>query len=199
KRYIVETTGGGVAFFDYDQDGWLDIFLVNGSTLEGAPSGATNHLYRNKGDGTFEDVTQRAGLDKSGWGQGVCAGDYDNDGYTDLFVTYWGQNVLYHNNGDGSFTDVTEAAGLKLSRARWSSGCAFLDYDRDGLLDLFVSNYIDFDLKTASLPGSSPFCRFLGLAVNCGPRGLSGESNLLFHNRGNGRFEDVSGKAGIAK
>ncbi len=198
KRYIVETTGGGVAFFDYDNDGWADIFLVNGSRLGGAPPDATNHLYRNKGDGTFEDVTRRAGLEKSGWGQGVCAGDYDNNGHTDLFVTYWGHNVLYRNNGNGTFTDVTEAAGVKLSRPRWSSGCAFLDYDRDGLLDLFVSNYIDFDLKTAPLPGTSQFCRFLGLPVNCGPRGLPGESNLLFHNRGNGRFEDVSEKSDIA-
>src|SRR5205823_3430125 len=129
NTYILETTGGGVAFFDYDNDGWLDIFLVNGTTLENQPLGATSHLYRNKRDGTFEDVTRRAGLERSGWGQGVCAGDYDNDGHTDLFVTYWGYNVLYGNNGDGTFTDVTAAAGLRGSRARWGSGCAFLDYD----------------------------------------------------------------------
>ncbi|MBI3646251.1 MAG: CRTAC1 family protein [Acidobacteriales bacterium] len=199
KRYIVETTGGGVAFLDYDNDGWLDIFLANGSSFNGASATATNHLYRNNHDGTFTDVTRRAGLDKPGWGQGVCAGDYDNDGNTDLFVTYWGRNVLYRNNGDGTFTDVTEAAGLKKSRPRWGSGCAFLDYDRDGLLDLFVSNYVDFDLKTAPDPGSSNFCRYRGLAVNCGPRGLPGESNLLFRNMGHGRFGDVSEKAGIAR
>ena len=145
KRYIVETTGGGVAFVDYDADGWLDIFLVNGSRLQPNVT-ATNHLYRNNHDGTFTDVTKRAGLERSGWGQGVCTGDYDNDGHTDLFVTYWGRNVLYRNTGAGAFSDQTETAGLRGSRDRWGSGCAFLDYDRDGLLDLFVSNYIDFNL-----------------------------------------------------
>lgn len=198
KRYILETTGGGAAFFDYDNDGWLDIFLVNGSSFGGRVS-STNHLYRNNRDGTFQDVTARARLERSGWGQGVCAGDYDNDGNTDLFVTYWGQNVLYRNNGDGTFTDVTEAAGLKGSRVRWGSGCAFIDYDRDGLLDLFVSNYIDFDPKTTPEPGSGPTCLYRGLAVSCGPRGLKGETNLLFHNQGRGRFEDVSERSGISK
>jgi hypothetical protein len=198
KRYILETTGGGAAFFDYDNDGWLDIFLVNGSSFEGRVA-ATNHLYRNNRDRTFQDVTARAGLEKSGWGQGVCAGDYDNDGNTDLFVTYWGQNVLYRNNGDGTFADITQAAGLKGSRVRWGSGCAFVDYDRDGRLDLFVSNYIDFDPKTTPEPGSGPTCLYRGLAVNCGPRGLRGETNLLFHNQGEGRFEDVSEKSGISK
>ncbi len=198
KRYILETTGGGAAFFDYDNDGWLDIFLVNGASFEGR-SAATNHLYHNKRDGTFQDVTARAGLQKSGWGQAVCAGDYDNDGHTDLLVTYWGHNALYRNNGDGTFADVTEAAGLKGSRVRWGSGCAFLDYDRDGLLDLFVSNYVDFDPKTAPEPGSGPTCQYRGLAVNCGPRGLRGESNLLFRNEGHGRFRDVSEESGISK
>jgi enediyne biosynthesis protein E4 len=197
KRYIVETTGGGVAFVDYDRDGWVDIFLVNGSRFE-AGVNATNHLYRNNRDGTFTDVTKHAGLERSGWGQGVCAGDYDNDGHTDLFVTYWGRNVLYRNTGEGTFSDQTEASGLRASRERWGSGCAFFDYDRDGLLDLFVSNYIDFDLKTAPQPGSGPHCRYMGLAVNCGPRGLKGESNLLFHNEG-GKFVDVSAKSGISK
>jgi hypothetical protein len=198
KRYIPETTGGGVAFFDYDNDGWLDIFLVNGSRI-GERVSATNRLYRNGRDGTFADVTADAGLKRSGWGQGVCAGDFDNDGHTDLFVTYWGRNVLYRNTGDGKFLDVTAAAGLNAGRDRWGSGCAFLDYDRDGLLDLFVSNYIDFDLKTAPEPGSGPTCRYAGIAVNCGPRGLKGESNLLFRNKGGGKFEDVSEKSGIAK
>ena len=199
KRYIVETTGGGAAFLDYDNDGWLDIFLVNGSRLEGPPAGTTNYLYRNKAGGAFQDVTRRAGLQRSGWGQAVCAGDYDNDGHTDLFLTYWGHNALYRNQGDGTFTDATEAAGLKSGRPRWGSGCAFLDYDRDGWLDLFVSNYIDFDPESTPEPGQGPHCRYRGLAVNCGPRGLPGESNLLFRNRGRGRFEDASEKAGIAK
>jgi enediyne biosynthesis protein E4 len=198
KRYILETTGGGAAFFDYDNDGWLDIFLVNGSSFEGRVA-ATNHLYRNNRDRTFQDVTARAGLERSGWGQGVCAGDYDNDGNTDLFVTYWGQNVLHRNNGDGTFADITQAAGLKGSRVRWGSGCAFVDYDRDGRLDLFVSNYIDFDPKTTPEPGSGPTCLYRGLAVNCGPRGLKGETNLLFHNQGEGRFEDVSERSGISR
>jgi hypothetical protein len=198
KRYILETTGGGVAFFDYDNDGWLDIFLVNGSRL-GEPVAATHHLYRNNRDGAFRDVTRPAGLDKSAWGQGVCAGDYDNDGHTDLFVTSWGRNALYRNNGDGTFSDSAEAAGLAGPRRRWGSGCAFLDYDRDGRLDLFVSNYVDFDPLTAPEPGSGPTCRYRGLAVNCGPRGLKGESNLLYHNEGHGRFQDVSEKAGISR
>ena len=198
KRYIVETTGGGVAFVDYDNDGWIDIFLVNGSRFETSVT-ATNHLYRNNRDGTFTDVTKSAGVAKSGWGQGVCAGDYDNDGHTDLFVTYWGRNVLYRNTGQGTFSDRTEAAGLRGTRDRWGSGCAFLDYDRDGLLDLFVSNYIDFDVKTAPEPGSGANCRYMDLAVNCGPRGLKGESNLLFHNEGGGKFADVSDKAGVSK
>ena len=197
KRYIVETTGGGVAFIDYDNDGWIDIFLVNGSRF-GERVSATNHLYRNNRNGTFTDVTKAAGVERSGWGQGVCAGDYDNDGQADLFVTYWGRNVLYRNTGSGRFADVTEAAGLRGARDRWGSGCAFLDYDRDGQLDLFVSNYIDFDLNAAPEPGSGPNCRYMGLAVNCGPRGLKGENNLLFHNEG-GKFVDVSAKSGISK
>ena len=201
KKYIVETTGGGVAFVDYDSDGWPDIFLVNGSRLEGfgVQAPPTNKLYRNKHDGTFEDVTGRAGLEHSGWGQGVCAGDFDNDGHIDLLVTYWGQNVLYRSDGRGAFRDVTAAAGLKSPRVRWGSGCAFIDYDRDGHLDLFVANYVDFDPATAPDPGVNPRCQFKGLAVNCGPRGLKGESNLLFHNNGDGTFTDVSEKAGIAK
>src|SRR5438132_9045928 len=148
NKYLLETTGTGVAFIDIDNDGWLDLFFVNGSTLEGFPpeKAPTNHLYRNKGDGTFEDVTVKAGLAASGWGQGACVGDYDADGYDDLFVSYWGQNRLYRNRGNGTFEDVTRAAGLMNApgaRPRWGTGCAFLDYDRDGRLDLFVANYID--------------------------------------------------------
>ena len=147
NKYLLETTGCGVAVFDFDGDGWLDVFLVNGSVLEGFPSGGapTAHLYRNRHDGTFEDVTAASGLTQHGWGQAACAGDYDNDGHDDLFVTYWGQNRLFHNRGDRTFEDVTERAGLKSSKPRWGAGCAFLDYDRDGRLDLFAANYIDFD------------------------------------------------------
>jgi hypothetical protein len=201
KKFIIETTGGGVAFFDFDNDGWLDIFLVNGSRLEdlGADPKPTNHLYRNNRNGTFSDVTTQAGLAKSGWGQGVCAGDYDNDGNTDLFVTYWGHNVLYHNNGNGTFTDVTDKAGISQARTRWGTGCAFLDYDKDGFVDLFVANYVDFDLATASPPGSDALCVYRGLPVNCGPRGLKGESNLLYHNNGDGTFRDVSEASGVSK
>ncbi len=201
NKYITETTGGGVAFVDYDNDGWPDIFVVNGSRREGfgnSPS-PTNKLYRNKHDGTFEDVTEKAGLARSGWGQGVCAGDFDNDGQVDLFVTYWGHNVLYRNNGDGTFRDVTAAAGFPSSGTRWGSGCAFLDYDRDGHLDLFVSNYVNFDPNTAPEPGTNARCQFKGISVNCGPRGLPGESNLLFHNNGDGTFTDVSQKSGIGR
>ncbi len=200
NKYLLETTGCGVALLDYDGDGRLDIFLVNGTTLEGFPPGQqpTNHLYRNKGDGTFEDVTKKAGLAESGWGQGACAGDYDNDGHVDLFVSYWGQNHLYHNRGDGTFEDVTVRAGLRNTRARWGTGCAFLDYNRDGRLDLFVANYIDMDLKTTPTPDSG-LCRYKGVPVACGPPGLTGGKNVLYRNKGDGTFEDVSDAAGITK
>jgi hypothetical protein len=200
NRYLLETTGCGVAFLDYDDDGWLDVFLVNGTTLEGFPKGRepTNHLYRNRGDGTFEDVTRKAGLAESGWGQGVCAGDYDNDGHVDLFVSYYGQNHLYRNRGDGAFEDVTAKAGLLSKRLRWNTGCAFLDYDRDARLDLLVANYIDLDLATAPTPDSG-LCRYKGVKVACGPPGLPGGKNVLYRNKGDGTFEDVSDKAGITR
>ena len=198
NKYILESTGCGAAFFDYDQDGWLDIFLVNGSTLDVKPAGATNRLYRNNRDGTFVDVTEKAGLAQSGWGQAVCIGDYDNDGYDDLFITYWGRNHLHHNNGDGTFSDVTEQAGLVSRDVRWGSGCAFVDYDRDGRLDLFVANYIDFDQKAAPLPGTGS-CVYQGLPVSCGPRGLPKSRNLLFQNNGDGTFTDVTNESGIGK
>jgi hypothetical protein len=200
NKYLLETTGCGVAFYDYDNDGWLDIFLVNGTRLEGFPAGQepTNHLFKNNRDGTLTDVTAKAGLLHSGWGQGVCVGDYDNDGFDDLFVTYFGKNILYHNNGNGTFSDVSEKAGVAGSGKRWNTGCAFVDYDRDGHLDLFVANYIDLDLKTAPVPESGP-CLYKGIMVACGPPGLNGGKNILYHNNGDGTFTDVSEKAGILK
>jgi len=202
KQYILEETGCGVALFDYDNDGWLDIFMVNGTRLEGISSQkqATNFLFHNNRDGTFTDVTEKAGLARSGWGQGCCIGDYDNDGYDDLVVTYWGRIVLYHNNGDGTFTDVTEKTGLtqKEPQPRWNTGCCFLDYDRDGHLDLFVANYVNFDQHATPPPGSNQYCNYFGLSVGCGPQGMGGGTNILYHNRGNGTFEDVSVPSGIA-
>jgi hypothetical protein len=198
KKYIIETTGTGVAIFDYDNDGWPDIFLVNGTRLEGLPSGAapSNHLYRNNHDGTFTDVTVETGLTATGWGQGVCVGDYDNDGWEDLYVTYYGKNRLYHNQG-GVFTEVAEKAGVAGSGKAWGSGCAFVDYDRDGKLDLIVTNYVDFDLSTAPAPGQRATCLWKGVPVMCGPRGLPGAKNILYHNKGDGTFEGVTTKAHI--
>ena len=199
KKYIIETTGTGVAIFDYDNDGWPDIFIVNGTKLEGfAPGQApTNHLYHNNHDGTFSDVTEKAGLAHTGWGQGVCVGDYDNDGFEDLYVTYYGKNILYHNNGNGTFTDVSEKAGVAGNGKTWGTGCAFVDYDRDGKLDLMVANYVDYDSATALAPGERPSCMWKGVPVMCGPRGLPWSKNILYHNLGNGTFEDVTKKAKI--
>jgi hypothetical protein len=201
KKYIMETTGSGVAFFDYDNDGWLDIFLVNGSSFDASVVGQhhSNKLFRNNRDGTFTDVTEKAGLTRCGWGQGVCVGDYDNDGFDDLFVTYWGEDVLYHNNGDGTFTEAGRKANVAGDPARWSTGCAFLDYDRDGKLDLFVTHYVDFSLQNALTPGANPYCIYRGLPVNCGPRGLIGETATLYHNNGDGTFTNVSERAGILR
>jgi enediyne biosynthesis protein E4 len=197
--YIVESIGGGCAFFDYDNDGWMDIFLVCGSRLAGPPPGATNRLYKNNRDGTFTDVTEKAGLHSVGWGNGVCVGDYNNDGYEDLFCTYFGQNKLYRNNGDGTFTDVTREAGLLDKETRFGTGCTFLDYDRDGFLDLFVANYVEFDLDHAPKPSIlSPTCSYEGLPVLCGPRGLKAGYHSLYHNNGDGTFTDVSKQSGIA-
>ena len=203
NRYLLETTGCGVAWFDYDGDDWIDLFLVNGSRLEGFPKGQEpqSSMWKNNRDGTFTDVTASTGLHRAGWGQGCCVGDYDNDGNNDLFVSYYGQNVLWRNNGNGTFTDVTAKAGLLQKpnangAPRWNSGCAFLDYDRDGHLDLFVGNYIDFDPKTAPLPEAAG-CAYKGIQVACGPPGLDGGKNILYRNNGNGTFTDVSEKSGI--
>jgi enediyne biosynthesis protein E4 len=201
KRYILETTGGGVAVVDFDEDGWPDLFFVNGARLapssgDGAP---VSHLYRNSHDGTFADVTERAGLSARGWGQAVCAGDYDNDGHVDLFVTYYGQQVLYRNNGDGTFSDVTRAAGLMQSKPRWNTGCAFFDFNRDGRLDLFVSAYVDYGDAMRFAPGSRENCFWKGLSVMCGPHGLTGSHNALYRANADGTFSDVSESAGITK
>src|SRR5215831_9022845 len=189
KKYIIETTGTGVAIFDYDNDGWPDIFLVNGTTLEGFPSGQapTNHLYRNNHDGTFTDVTAKAGLAATGWGQGACVGDYDNDGWEDLYVTYYGRNRLYHND-HGVFREVAEKAGVAGNGKAWGTGCAFVDYNRDGKLDLMVANYVDFDPATTPVPGEGSSCKWKGVPVMCGPRGLRGSKNILYENRGDGTF-----------
>ena len=199
KKYIIETTGTGVAIFDYDNDGWPDIFVVNGTTLEASATGKgpASHLYHNNHDGTFTDVTAKSGLTHTGWGQGVCVGDYDNDGFEDLYVTYYGKNVLYHNNGNGTFTEVGEKAHVAGSGKAWGTGCAFVDYDRDGKLDLIVANYVDYDSATALAPGERPACMWKGVPVMCGPRGLPWAKNILYHNLGNGRFEDVTAKAHI--
>jgi enediyne biosynthesis protein E4 len=200
KKYIIETTGTGVAIFDYDNDGWPDVFVVNGTTLDPLAKGTaapTNHLYHNNHDGTFTDVTAKAGLAHTGWGQGVCVGDYDNDGNQDLFVTYYGKNALYHNNGNGTFTDVSDKSQVAGTGSAWSTGCAFVDYDRDGKLDIFVATYVDFNVKTAPAPGERASCMWKGVPVMCGPRGLPWGKNILYHNNGDGTFEDVTAKAKI--
>ena len=198
KKYIVETTGTGVAVFDYDNDGWPDIFFVNGTTLEGFPQGKapTNHLYRNNHDGTFTDITEKAGLIANGWGQGVCVGDYDNDGWEDLYVTYYGKNRLYHNQ-KGVFSEISNQAGVAGTGKAWGSGCAFVDYDRDGFLDLVVADYVNFNVSTAPGPGERASCIWKGAPVMCGPRGLPAAKNILYHNRRDGTFEDVTTKAHI--
>ena len=188
KKWLVETTGSGVAWVDYDNDGLLDAVVVSGP---GAPS----RLYRNAGGGKF--VAAALGP-RDGWGQGVCAGDYDNDGFTDLVVTYWGQNALYRNMGGKRFEDVAAKAGLKQDRVRWNTGCAFLDYDNDGDLDLFVANYLQFDFGTTPKPGDNPYCFYRNVPVACGPRGLPFDRNLLYRNNGDGTFTDVSVASGIA-
>jgi enediyne biosynthesis protein E4 len=208
KRFIIETNGAGVALVDVDSDGWLDAFVLSGTRLNdagrqdaefAARDAPTNRLYRNLRNGKFEEVTDRAGLRRTGWASSVCAGDYDNDGWIDLFVTYFGSNVLYHNLGNGRFEDATRAAGMAANTARWGSGCTFIDIDRDGRLDLFVANYLRFDLQTAPDPGSGANCTWKGVPVNCGPKGLPTDTNLLYHNDGHGAFSDISERSGIAR
>lgn len=198
KKYIVESMSGGVALFDYDNDGWLDIYFTNALTVEtaGDPRSSRSALYHNNRDGTFTDVTEKSGLAFPGWAMGVVAADFDGDGFQDLYVTCLGPNRLYHNNGDGTFTDVTAKAGVDDSR--WSTGAAFGDYDRDGWLDLFVANYVDFRLSDLPKFGQGKFCNYHGIAVQCGPRGLKGAGDSLFHNNGNGTFSDLSKKAGVS-
>ena len=201
KQLLLEEMGGGAAFFDYDNDGWLDIFLVNGTSLDPAvrERNPASYLFHNNRDGTFTDVSQQAGLIHSGWGQGCCVGDYDNDGFDDLFVSYFGRNVLYHNNGNGTFTDVSEKAGVTGSTDRWGAGCCFLDYDRDGHLDLFVANYVSYDPARAPKPGEAMYCLYNNIPVPCGPQGFTGGTNILYRNRGDGAFVDVSEESGITR
>jgi hypothetical protein len=205
KKYIIEATGSGVGIIDYDRDGWPDIFLVNGRLLPvSAAKGVkeaepTSHLFRNNHDGSFTDVTAKAGLTGSGWGQGVCVGDYDNDGADDMYVTQYGKNRMYHNEKNGSFKEVADFAGVAGSGQEWGTGCAFVDYDRDGKLDLMVANYVHFDLAKTPVPGEAAGCMWKGTPVMCGPRGLESAPNILYHNVGGGRFEDVSARSGIQK
>jgi hypothetical protein len=191
KQYIIETTGSGIAFIDYDNDGLPDLFVLSGK-------GGTNRMYHNEGHGRFRDATADLGLQSDGWAQGVCAGDYDNDGYTDLFVTYWGGNRLYRNVAGQRFEDVTQKARLTQDRVRYNTGCAFVDIDNDGRLDLFVSNYLKFDPAITPQPGANPYCFYRGIAVNCGPRGLPFDRNILYRNNGDGTFSDISEESGIA-
>jgi hypothetical protein len=197
--YITEVMTGGAAFIDYDNNGWMDVLVLSGSRFGDPPPDSSNRLYHNNRDGTFTDVTQKAGLFRTGFAYGVTAGDYNNDGFEDLFITYWGQSVLYRNNGDGTFTDVTRESGLLSAASRFGAGCAFLDYNRDGRLDLFVSNYVTFDQKSVPRPTDTGACNYMGVAVNCGPRGLPYGHHSLYRNNGDGTFTDVSGESGIAK
>jgi enediyne biosynthesis protein E4 len=198
KSYIIEVVGAGIAFLDYDNDGWLDVFVLSGTRLQNPPADATNRLYKNNRDGTFSDVTEKAGLSRTGWASAVTIGDYDNDGFDDLFITYYGHHVLYRNNGNGTFSDVTAKAGLQQDAVRYGSGCTWVDFDRDGHLDLFVATYLDTTLEKLPKPGENPDCRWKGVPVNCGPRGLPTGYVQLFQNNRDGTFTDVSRQSGVA-
>ncbi|MGA9472060.1 MAG: VCBS repeat-containing protein, partial [Terriglobales bacterium] len=199
QKYIVESMSGGVALIDYDRDGWPDIFFTNAQSVEMALAGkkARSALYHNNRDGTFTDVTETAGVGYPCWAMGAVVGDYNNDGWPDLLVTCFGGVVLYRNNGNGTFTDVTKQAGLS-NDSGWATGAAFGDYDGDGWPDLFVSHYVNFNLNDLPAFGSSPTCKFRGISVQCGPRGLKKASSTLYRNNGDGTFTDVSKKTGIA-
>jgi hypothetical protein len=202
KRSIIETKGSGLAFFDFDNDGWLDIYITNGNRLDTTwPPGKapTSHLYKNNRDGTFTDITAMSGLGISGWQTGVCVGDYNNDGWDDLFCCFLGHNILFHNNGNGTFTDVTRKAGLYRNEGRWGAGCTFLDYDRDGHLDLFICNYVKLDPDKIPPASKTSYCQWKGVPIMCGPRGLPADTNLMYHNNGDGTFTDVTEKSGILK
>ncbi len=198
KLYIMESMCGGVAVFDYDNDGWMDIFLVNGSTLEDMQAGRchTSKLYRNNHDGTFKDVTTQAGLNTCRWGFGVAVADYDNNGWEDVYITHLDGGALYRNNGNGTFSDVSQKSGVG-NDGHWGTSVAFGDYDNDGNLDLYIANYVDLDLKHLPKFGDGPFCQYRGIAVSCGPRGLKGARDRLYHNNGDGTFSDVTEKLNI--
>jgi hypothetical protein len=199
KNYLVETMNGGVAIFDYNNDGLMDILLVNGSSFEllDNPSlpRTSSRLFRNNGDGTFTDVTRQSGLINEGWGMAAAAADFDNDGYTDVFITNFGTNALFHNNGNGTFTNITKQAGLE--GGNWSTGCSWGDFDGDGLLDLYVARYVDFDRAVIPTPGAAKYCLYRGVPVACGPLGLTGLPDLYYHNEGGGKFREVSKDVGI--
>jgi hypothetical protein len=197
--FILEADGCGIAFLDYDNDGWLDAFVISGTRWEGAPPGTTNRLYKNNRDGTFTDVTAKAGLAHTGWCCGITVGDYNNDGFEDIFISGWPRNFLYRNNGDGTFADVTSEAGLLQSKPRWTSGCTFVETSRNGRLDLFVAHYLSFDPRVTPRAGTDPACNYKGIQINCGPRGLPPESHSLYRNNGDGTFTDISHQSGIDK
>jgi len=198
QSYILENMGCGCAFIDYDNDGWADLLVLTGRRIAATPAGAVIRLYHNNRNGTFTDVSEKTGLARSVWACGLTVGDYDNDGFDDIFVTCWGQNILFHNNGDGTFSEVTERAGLLRPGTHYGSGSTWIDYDRDGRLDLFVAHYVSFDFDKIPPAGKDPACKWKGLPVACGPRGLGQDTYVLYHNNGDGTFSDVSAKSGVA-